>query len=116
MTLALQIAQGLLAFVYLAAGAAILAGQMNDDFERFGYPPAFRVLTGVLEVTAGVLLGAGFFVPALAPYGAALVVVLMTGAVYTHLARASDPPAKALPALVLGSLALWLAVTSWPLA
>jgi uncharacterized membrane protein YphA (DoxX/SURF4 family) len=87
---------------------------MNDDFERFGYPPAFRVLTGVLEVAVGAALLAGFVWPLVVTPAAALAAALMTGAVYTHLARADDPPSQAVPALVLGSLAVWLAVATWP--
>lgn len=113
---ALLITQGLLGLVFLLAGSAKLFGaqQMKDDFDRFGYSGGFRLLTGGLEATAAALLLTGFWWPTLAGGGAFLVVVVMTGAVWTHV-RVGDRVADAVPALVLGALAVWIAVAQWPL-
>lgn len=112
MYVALLIAQGLLVLAFLGAGGAKLAGadQMIDDFERFGYPQSFRVFTGLCEVVGAALLIAGFWWPVAAALGALLLVCVMIGAVWTHLARAGDPVGQAAPPLVLGALAVWVAV------
>lgn len=114
---ALLITQGLLGLVFLLAGSAKLFGaqQMKDDFDRFGYSAGFRLLTGGLEATAAALLLAGFWWPALAGWGALLVLVVMTGAVWTHGVRVDDRFADAVPALLLGALAVWVAAVQWPL-
>ncbi len=54
-----------------------------DDFSRWGYAMALMVGVGVVEVMAVVLL----LVPRLRAFGASLVLALMLGAAYTHLAH-----------------------------
>jgi hypothetical protein len=108
--------QGLLGLIYAATGAAKLAGaeQMKTDFRRFGYSPAFRIFTGLLEVTGAGMLVAGIFWPALAGWGGLLILAVMIGAVITHL-RVNDPVSKMLPPFVLGLLALGVALVHGPL-
>lgn len=115
MTLLLTLTQGLLAGVFAFTGIAKLAGaqSMKDDFNRFGYSPGFRLLTGILEVGAAVLLCAGFWLPSLAAYGSITVIAVMSGALWTHLVRTGDAYAKAVPAFVLGLLATWVAAAHW---
>lgn len=114
---AMLIAQGLLGVIFLFTGGSKLAGteQMRKDFNRFGYPPGFRLFTGLMEGTAAALLLAGFWWPALAAWGAALALTVMIGAVWTHLVRAGDRSSEAAPAIVLGALACWIVVAQWPL-
>lgn len=111
MHIALLVTQGILTLVYLLTGSAKLVGaeQMKDDFERFGYSDSFRLITGVIEVSAAGLLAAGFVWTGVAGLGAALAAAVMGGAIATHW-HVGDSPAKMLPALVLGGLAAWLAV------
>jgi hypothetical protein len=112
MNVALLITQGVLTLVYLFTGGAKLAGadQMKEDFRRFGYSDSFRLFTGVVEVSAAGLLAAGFVWTGVAGLGAALIAAVMGGAVATHW-HVGDALAKMLPALVLGALAAWLAIT-----
>jgi uncharacterized membrane protein YphA (DoxX/SURF4 family) len=114
MTLALSIVQGFLTLVYLAAGAAKLAGagQMKNDFERFGYSDDFRLVTGFIEVSAAALLAAGFAWPSAAAWGGALLTAVMAGALATHW-NVGDSVGKMIPPLLLGSLAAWLALAHW---
>jgi putative oxidoreductase len=68
-------------------------------FEAIGIGQWFRYLTGLIEVASAVAL----LVPALAPFGALLLVPTMIGAIATHLFIVGGSPA--LPALLLlGSL------------
>jgi len=115
MNVALLLTQGFLALVYLFTGSAKLAGadQMKDDFERFGYSGSFRLVTGTVEVAGAGLLAAGYLWPAAAAMGAAVLTMVMLGALATHW-RVGDSLGKMIPPLVLGSLAAWLAIASWP--
>jgi uncharacterized membrane protein YphA (DoxX/SURF4 family) len=115
-TLALVL-QGLLGLVYLGSGGSKLAAtdQMVDDFERFGYPRWFLFVTGGIEVTAAIGLLVGIWQPVWAAAGAAAIVVTMIGAVATHLGPAGDPVSKAVPPLLLGTLAAIVAWVQWPL-
>jgi putative oxidoreductase len=84
-----------LAAFFVFAAARNLAGdeQMATDFARWGYPAWFRASVAVLQVVGGVLL----LLPASAPWGAAVLSVVLVGAVGTHLVH--DPPASALAPL-----------------
>ena len=55
--------QGLLALMFIIASTGkILGSKMHkDNFTKWGYPQWFRVVTGVSEFGAAVLLIAGFW-------------------------------------------------------
>lgn len=92
------------ASVFLVAAVAKLAGQMNAQFEAWGYDGRFALVIGVLE-----LLGAiGLLLPRTAGWAALGLSVIMLGAIGTHVAD-GDPVAALLPAGMLGllSLVLW---------
>ncbi len=75
---------------FLVAGwPKIMPGEnMIRRFENWGYSAEFAVVTGVLEIAGGLLI----LLPKTAVYGAALVMVLMLGAVYTHLSTGIGSP------------------------
>jgi putative oxidoreductase len=50
------------------------------DFHRWGYPDWFRIVVGVAELAAMVLL----LIPRIAAYGASLFAAVMLGAIFTH--------------------------------
>jgi putative oxidoreductase len=83
------------------AGAAKLAStpDLVANFARWGYAPWFVYLAGALEVLGAVLV----VVPRTRVAGAALLVVVMLGAVATHL-RAGEA-AEIVAPLVLGTMA-----------
>lgn len=100
--------QGLLGVAMVGAGGAKLAGQASqvEDFDRFGYPQWFRVLTGGLELTAALgLLTAIVLTDTFALAGGLVGAAVLAGAVATHV-RVGDPASKAAPAAVLLALAL----------
>lgn len=78
-------------------------------FEAFGYSPGFRFLVGVVEAVGALLL----LWPRTASWGAALLIVVMTGAVYTHLATGIGSPFHALRNSVFLALIVW---GRWPQA
>lgn len=94
----------LVSLAFLAAGLAKLAGveMMVATFEAVGIGQWFRYVTGLIEVGSAILL----WVPGLQFIGAALLVATMIGAVLAHLLILGP---SAVPALVLGLLAAYLA-------
>ena len=75
--------QGLAALAFLGAGVSKLAGapEMVDMFAKLGAGQWFRYLTGTLEVIGAVAL----LFPKTIFYGAALLAVVMVGAIVAHL-------------------------------
>ena len=116
MDIALWIAAIVLAIAMLGAGLMKLARSPEQlqaaGMEWVGHAPPWapRVI-GALEVLASI----GLIVPALTgiapvlvPLAASGVALLMLGAVITHL-RLHDPIGRALPAIVLALLAVFVA-------
>jgi putative oxidoreductase len=101
---------GLLGVMFLFAGGFKLSGAQVaiDNFAKWGYPDWFRVVTGVIEVAAGVLV----MIPPTSLLGAALILPTMVGAVLTHLTHAETRNVP-LP-LILFALAAVLAYLRRP--
>lgn len=88
-----------LAALFLFSGGSKLAGaeQHVQGFAHWGYPDWFRVVVGAVEVVAAILL----LIPRLACVGAAALIVIMAGATYTHLFRATGEGPMAAMTVVL---------------
>lgn len=86
-----------LAALFLFAGGSKLAGApaMVALFDTIGVGQWFRYVTGLVEAASAVAL----LVPALAPFGALLLVPTMIGAIVTHLFIVGGSPA--LPGFLL---------------
>jgi uncharacterized membrane protein YphA (DoxX/SURF4 family) len=74
-------------------------------FERWGYPPGFHLVTGVIEMGLGLIL----LIPRVASYAALALGGVMLAAIATH-ALAGQPWTRPLPHL---TLLLVLAVVRW---
>ena len=85
------------------------AGSMVDEFAAYGLPAWFAYAIGSLKIGAALALIAGIWIPTLVLPAAALISILMLGALAMHI-KIGDPLKKSLPAL--GMLALCLAI-SW---
>ena len=96
--MATRILTGLLALLFIAAGVPKLLGlgTAAEEFAKLGYSAGFRLLIGALEVAGGVAL----LVPAVALFGACVLLVIMAGATWT-LIQVGQPPT---PPLVVGAL------------
>jgi uncharacterized membrane protein YphA (DoxX/SURF4 family) len=109
--------QTVVGLVGLLAGGAKVTHQEQqvDEFERYGYPQWFRIVTGLTEVFAGILLLAGLlWRPEASLVGGIVFSTAMVGAVVTHL-RINDPLQKigvpvVLLVLTVGLLAVQNAV------
>lgn len=103
--IALWVLQALLAAAFLMAGASKLAGvkMVVDEFETIGLGQWFRYLTGILEIAAAVLL----LIPRFSGVGAVLLIAIMIGATFVHIAVFKNSPAAPLVLLGLSALVAW---------
>ena len=101
----LWILQIVTAILFFMAAYPKLTGApiMVDMFEKIGLGQWFRYLTGSLEAVGGILL----LIPGLAGFGALLLLMIMVGAVVTHLAIVGGNPFPAVTFLVLSGLIAW---------
>lgn len=109
MTILTWILQGLLALMFVMAGVQKIAGSKmhTEAFKKWGYPQWFRVVTGIVELGAAVLLILGFWNVTAALIGAAILVAVGIGGVMTHI-RIKDTMKDTVMIGVLGLLALVL--------
>ena len=91
----------LLALVFLASGAAKLAGLEFElaAFERWGYPLWFMYLTGVIEVCGGIAL----MIKRLSASAAVGLSMMMIGAVATHVIHSEWPMLVVASGILLAS-------------
>ena len=73
---------------------------LKEEFDAYGLPGAAFYIVGFLKVGASVALLAGLWLPQLVTPAAALVSVLMVGALGMHI-KIGDPLVRSLPALVM---------------
>jgi len=111
MTILAWILQGLLALMFVMAGLGkITSSKMHiEGFKKWGLPQWFRVVTGVIELGAAVLLIVGFWNGTAAIIGAAILVAVGIGGVITHI-RIKDTMKDTAMIGVLGILALALLI------
>jgi putative oxidoreductase len=82
---------------------------MVDIFQKVGLGQWFRIVTGLLEVSGGILL----LIPRLTLYGAALLLPVLVGAITAHLTVLGGNPAAAMILLVLNAVTAWLTRDTW---
>ncbi|MGB0409731.1 MAG: DoxX family protein [Opitutales bacterium] len=83
------------------------AANLKAEFAAYGLPGGSFFLIGALKLTAAAFLLLSFLLPALVLPGAALMTVLMLGAVLMH-ARVRDPAIRYLPATAMLLMSLLL--------
>lgn len=96
----------IIALVMITTGIPMLRGdeQAETDFMRWGYDSGFATLIGILQIIAGILV----VIPSLSMIGAALVICIMTGAIYTHVSTSIGSPGFAVIILLLAIALLLL--------
>lgn len=105
MILQVVVALGLLNVWLVRAGSATSfrggdARSLKEEFAAYGLPDFFFYLVGALKVGSAVMLIAGIWIDALVMPAAAIVAVLMVGALVMH-AKVKDPAIKSLPAFLM---------------
>lgn len=92
-----------LTVIFVLVGISKLEGpsamRWTERFAQWGYPANVRYVIGVLEILGGV----GVLIPKWRRLAAAILVVLMIGALGTHAVNGEFP--RLIPPLVLGGLA-----------
>ncbi|MBB6672681.1 DoxX family protein [Cohnella nanjingensis] len=98
--------EGLLGLMFAMAGIMKIAGaKMHvDNFNHWGLPQWFRVVTGLVELVGAAVLVVGIWVPSWAAWGGLLLGLTMLAGVAVHL-RVRDKAAATMPAVVLLVLA-----------
>lgn len=122
MNIVLWMVAGLLAAAFLFAGSFKLSHGNKVVEKGMAWAEDFSD-TAVRGIGLAEMLGAlGLILPAatgvatwLVPVSAALLFVTMVGAVITHVRR-KEPAAAAIPAAVLGALALFVAIGRFAIA
>lgn len=76
------------------------ATSLREEFHVYGLPDVMFWLVGILKVGAGLALLVGLWVPALVQPAAAVVAVLMVGALAMHV-KVGDPLLRSVPAFLM---------------
>jgi uncharacterized membrane protein YphA (DoxX/SURF4 family) len=76
------------------------AKNMKEEFLAYGLPVWFMVIIGISKVSLATLLIIGVWIPMLTKPAAAILAILMLGAVSMHV-KVKDPIQKALPAITM---------------
>jgi putative oxidoreductase len=115
MSILIIVVQVVLGLLFLLIGSMTVAGMKMfvENFRRFGYPQWFRIVTGSLEVLGGIGLLIGIWLPWLAALASAGLILVMLGAVVTEV-RTREPLQKIVLPIVLGALAIVVAISYWP--
>jgi uncharacterized membrane protein YphA (DoxX/SURF4 family) len=105
LSIALWCVQILLALTFLNASTTKLMGkpEMVTLFAAVGIGQWFRYVTGILELTAAVLI----VVPKTRSLGAALLIPIMIGATFVNLFVVHINPIPPLVLLLLASFVVW---------
>lgn len=99
------VALGLLNVWLVRAGSATSyrggdARSLKEEFQAYGLPDFFFYLVGALKIGSAIMLIAGIWIEALVMPAAAIVAVLMVGALVMHV-KVKDPTVKSLPAFLM---------------
>lgn len=89
--------------VFIFAGGVIKVFRVPfqvEHWQHYQYPLWFMSVTGFLELIAGIALIAGIWNRYLAVGAAAVLIILMLGAIHAHIFRANQSVATAIPAMV----------------
>ncbi|NNE69326.1 MAG: DoxX family protein [Rhodothermales bacterium] len=76
------------------------AASLKEEFDAYGLPDVAFYVVGGLKIVAGIALIAGVWMPSLVTPAAAVVAILMVGAIAMHV-KVQDPPMKSLPAFLM---------------
>ena len=115
MSILIIVVQVVLGLLFVLIGSMTVAGMKMfvENFRRFGYPQWFRLVTGSLEVLGGIGLLIGIWLPWLAELASAGLTLVMLGAFLTEV-RTREPLQKIVLPIVMGALAIVVAVSYWP--
>lgn len=85
------------------------ARSLKEEFAVYGLPDVSFYLVGVLKIGSAIMLLVGIWIDALVVPAAALLALLMVGALVMHL-KVKDPAVRSLPALLMLAMSATLLV------
>jgi putative oxidoreductase len=105
LNIVLWVLQVLLAGMFFMASWPKLTGnpQAIAGFDVIGLGQWFRIFTGALEVVGAILL----LIPRMAFFGASIIIVVMIGAIATHLFIIGGSPLGAVICLLVAAVIAW---------
>ncbi|WP_168119504.1 DoxX family protein [Paenibacillus sp. HB172176] len=103
------ILQSILIAMFLMSGITKVTGQKMhvDNFRKWGYPQWFRVVTGLTQLVAALLLSVGYWESSWTALGALLLTCVGIGGVLTHV-KMKDSLKDSFMILLLGVIAIVL--------
>ncbi len=101
--IAIWVASGLMTalFLFASSGKLMSAPEVVENFTRYGHGDAFRLFIGSAELSGAI----GLWIPRLAFWAALGLIVIMLGAIYTHVTHGEAMFAPLVAALLLGFVA-----------
>ncbi|WP_313467155.1 DoxX family protein [Carnobacterium sp.] len=107
------IIQLVLGIVFLIFGFVKFdAKKRGKDFERYGYPQWFRIVSGVIEIIAAILAIYGIVNQTAAAWSGVVISVIMVGAIFTQI-KIRDPLQKILMPVVILILGMIILALNW---
>ena len=82
---------------------------LKDEFHSYGYSTLFFYFIGLLKFLFSLLIFIGIWIPGIVVWGALGMVVLMIGALFSHV-KVLDSFNKSIPALIMLAMASFLFV------
>ncbi len=85
------------------------AANMEQEFHAYGLPTWFMYLIGTAKITIAALLVIGLWIPMVVVPAAAVLAILMIGAVFMHI-KVRDAFIRMIPALFMFAMAVLVVV------
>tara|TARA_B100001175_G_scaffold155603_1_gene131867 strand:- start:1089 stop:1457 length:369 start_codon:yes stop_codon:yes gene_type:complete len=85
------------------------ANSLLEEFKIYGYPIWFFYTVGTLKIIFSVMIFAGFWNEILLTVGSVGMMILMIGAIFSHI-KIRDPLVKFIPAIVIFGLTIFILV------
>lgn len=85
---------------------------MKQGFEYFGYGQGFRIFTGFFEMLSAIVIIAGIWIEPLAAIGGIMIVVIMIGAIITHVKIKDKVKNMSMPFILL-VLGVVVVIMNW---
>ncbi|ACT02864.1 DoxX family protein [Paenibacillus sp. JDR-2] len=101
LTMILQVIVGVF---FMFTGIRIISGKMAHEFKRFGLPPFFNFVTGLIEIVSSIGMIVGIWFSITAVIAGLLLAATMLAAAFILIVVAKDPFSKAIPSIVLSLL------------
>ncbi|MGM7719190.1 DoxX family protein [Metabacillus sp. Hm71] len=113
--MAIKILQ-LVLMVFIGLGGVIKIIKPTFQIEHWSlyqYPMWFMTVTGIMEIMASLALILGYWNRYYALIGCSIIIVLMLGAIYTHIIRVRQALAMAIPSTLCLLLAIIIFVRNY---